>query len=906
METLKQALPDWPLLRCKRGFRWREVCLSDRPLVLFIDDLQEYLPHQSIGVSNHAPVVDSEYTTELEAFLEMRIQTARRVVIVATCRSEAELHTKASRSLDWLLTQLTEIRIPSFDKNTNASEAKQIIDEFQKKGSIYTDDWDGTLGSLVLGLSRKKGQYLALKQGHDLAATILKAMKLLNEARTRVHSERRLRAICSGVFGERELQQDERVWREAVEQLKLRQFVEKDLDEDGSQVLVIRQDTYFEKVVIDYSTSEVKQDFGKLKTVLLELNDVQALIDLGLELCLLKRDKEAITIIDHVLGLKPNRANLWYLRGMVLWRLQQSEEAIEALDQALNLLADKADSQHINERAWFIKGLALYSLQRYQEALIAFDQALVLLDPTDSRAADAWFHKGRAFFVLDRYEEALEAFDQALTIDPKNDHAADVYYPKGLALFYMNRYEEALAAFDQKLAIDPTEGLATDAYYYKGKSLVHMHRYEEALTAFDSALNLAPQMADVLYEKARLLNMLDRYEEAIAACDQALALDSTNTRTLILRSIVQRKMQGFSPEMLRALVWVNVLHIETRDDIRGILRVLAHMDAEELKAAFSGELLYEGARLFVDKCLTVEIKKADDEQDWEGVLALLDEFHHIAQQPGGEPLRAPVTCAKATVVADYMKRPQEALTILQEALPIDDNNARFLLHYTAGCILLNHGTPEAALDRYQQALAESPTTYWFQHFDALQRGSEAAGRIGQWQLRQDLLSEAKRLAESQHQVVAQRMIDWHLAEVAAQKEDYETALPLAIPAIRAFPISSRLGDQQDSAFSTQASLEDFWMSLPGEQRKDFERLICWVTIGPAMTRLLARDAPAEAYPLAITMLESIFQRQRTTNIGCICSMRPDLRLALMLPVKRFMSKSSFYPRAKIVFVSCLL
>lgn len=460
------------------------------------------------------------------------------------------------------------------------------------------------------------------------------------------------------------------------------------------------------------------------------------------------------------------------------------------------------------------------------------------------------------------------------------------------------------------------------------------------------------------------------------------------------------EIQMLSATIPRAsLVWIGIPRIQTRDDIRGILSVLADMDAEERQAACSGEL-FEGPRLFVDQCLLVELKKVDDEQDWEGVLSLLDEILLIAQQPGGESLRAPVAHAKAIVVAEHMARVHEALAILQAAHSTDDHNARFLLHYTAGCILFDHSTPEASLDRYQRALAESPTTCWFQHFDALRRGSEAAGRAGQWQVMQDLavqslqplseddlfyeklemigelawahwslgkrvhacgamagllrrlmkqpsleadrcrevfrktqhvlgwmmavvefgnpprqtvaggpyiepfpgffsrprpqlaesslpftsqvlllsqlgvfavgcglldfgwrtLNDAKHLAESQHLVQLQSSISWRLAELAAQQEHYETALSLALPAIRAFPLSSHAPDYEASASPMPASLEELWMSVSEGQRKDFERTISWVTIGPAIARLLARNASTDTFDRAIATLETIFQQ----------------------------------------------
>ena len=67
---------------------------------------------------------------------------------------------------------------------------------------------------------------------------------------------------------------------------------------------------------------------------------------------------------------------------------------------------------------------------------------------------------------------------------------------------------------------------------------------------------------------------------------------------------------------------------------------------------------------------------------------------------------------------------------------------RFLLHYTASSLSLDHSTPEAALARYQLALAESPVSESFLYFDVLQRGAEAAARSGQWQLSRDFTIKA--------------------------------------------------------------------------------------------------------------------------------------------------------------------
>lgn len=214
-----------------------------------------------------------------------------------------------------------------------------------------------------------------------------------------------------------------------------------------------------------------------------------------------------------------------------------------------------------------------------------------------------------------------------------------------------------------------------------------------------------------------------------------------------------RSYRRLPPEMqplplepsLESLVWSGMVHIRSRDDIRGILYVLAAMIEQERRAAFSPDKLYEAAQIFVDQCWTLELTRAEEEQDWEGVLAIIDEIRQVGELPGGEPLQAAAARARAIVLADHLARPREALTILETALAGADHNARFLLQYTAGCILLDHSTPETALSRYQRALAELPTTYSTLQFDALRRAAEAAGRIGQWQTMRDLAISSLRV-----------------------------------------------------------------------------------------------------------------------------------------------------------------
>ena len=175
LEALKQVLPDWLLLRWQPYYTSNHIppilALRDKSLVLLLDDLHEYVSAQisSLRAINTrddpyvgmAPSFENPRVTALRALLETLLQVASNVVIVATCRSEY-LESVNAELGDHLLIRLRKLHLPSFNSNSEDSQVKPILAAFQREGYVHLEDWDGTIGSLVLGLSRKHDQYTAL------------------------------------------------------------------------------------------------------------------------------------------------------------------------------------------------------------------------------------------------------------------------------------------------------------------------------------------------------------------------------------------------------------------------------------------------------------------------------------------------------------------------------------------------------------------------------------------------------------------------------------------------------------------------------------------------------------------------------------------------------------------------
>ena len=118
--------------------------------------------------------------------------------------------------LNWLLDELAEVSIPTF---ASSEEAENIKSLFSAQDAPSAEQFDGTIGSCVLGLRKKREQYADFVAQGSHAGVVLHAMKLLNIHGIREHTETRIRHICSGVFGERAVVEEEKIWREVAAEL---------------------------------------------------------------------------------------------------------------------------------------------------------------------------------------------------------------------------------------------------------------------------------------------------------------------------------------------------------------------------------------------------------------------------------------------------------------------------------------------------------------------------------------------------------------------------------------------------------------------------------------------------------------------------------------------------------------
>ncbi len=165
-----------------------------------------------------------------------------------------------------------------------------------------------------------------------------------------------------------------------------------------------------------------------------------------------RRDyKESLRDYDRAIELSGKgtgpEALPWYGKGATLVLLGRYDEALRAIDTALDL------NPH-NEVAWLNKGNALMKLGRHLDALRCFNAALKV----NPRYEVAWNNKGNALARLGHLDEALRCYDRATGVDPGYRGA---WINKGYVLTKLGRYDEASSCADRAVRLDA--GPHTDA-----------------------------------------------------------------------------------------------------------------------------------------------------------------------------------------------------------------------------------------------------------------------------------------------------------------------------------------------------------------------------------------------------------------------------------------------------------
>jgi len=199
--------------------------------------------------------------------------------------------------------------------------------------------------------------------------------------------------------------------------------------------------------------------------------------------------------------------------GEVLLRQGRNDEALKALDKAVQLRPDDA-------ALWTKFGAVLEESRRPSDAVLCFQHALKL----DPRHLEAACRSAAILQALGRLEEALVHFDLCDALRP---HHALTSSSRSLVLRGLNRFEEYLAGAQRAHALDPNNAEMCSNI---GDAHLLLGRFDEALEWFDRALELRPSFILALENKAVVLRRMHRFDELFAIYHHIRSVDPTNAK----------------------------------------------------------------------------------------------------------------------------------------------------------------------------------------------------------------------------------------------------------------------------------------------------------------------------------------------------------------------------------------
>ncbi len=239
----------------------------------------------------------------------------------------------------------------------------------------------------------------------------------------------------------------------------------------------------------------------------------------------------AIAELSEAVRLDPNKVEAQRELARLLIRRERWEEAVVALNAALQRLADDAELYVLRAQAHAEMGWYDDRPADLDKALADAGEALRL----DRDQARAYCHRALAYSAKFDDDNALAHADEAVRRKP-ND--AYVFLTRGRV--YSNRGEEekAVADLSQAIHLDPNDARA---HTLRGVCRFQLHDDAAALTDCNRAVELAPLDGFVYRYRAKVYREDRRYAKELADLDRAVELNLHDSSSYLQRAICNAK-----------------------------------------------------------------------------------------------------------------------------------------------------------------------------------------------------------------------------------------------------------------------------------------------------------------------------------------------------------------------------
>lgn len=279
----------------------------------------------------------------------------------------------------------------------------------------------------------------------------------------------------------------------------------------------------------------------------------------------------------------------WLTYGIQLWRIRNTESAIEAMENAVSkdpnsweahynvafiLAAQKKYDLSVNAinaaikkqptfyRSYLLKSGICRILKQYENALESMNQAIV--ESGEDRKKDFLLYemRGEIFSELKKHDQAISDYNQAIKINPQFPQA---YYNRGLAYSQKGNIELAIIDYTQAIKINPQFAQAyninsqlAQAYYNRGVVYSQQGKIELAIADFTQVININPQDAYAYVNRGVIYGQQKKIELAISDFTQAIKINPEFAQAYVKRGIAYGQQEKTELEIADYTQAINI------------------------------------------------------------------------------------------------------------------------------------------------------------------------------------------------------------------------------------------------------------------------------------------------------------------------------------------------------------
>jgi tetratricopeptide (TPR) repeat protein len=188
----------------------------------------------------------------------------------------------------------------------------------------------------------------------------------------------------------------------------------------------------------------------------------------------------------------PESAEFWFYEGVILSGQKKDSLAVQALETALRLNAEK--NPQLSQVAYSTLGNSQYELGDQAAAFQNFEKALAL-NPTDEQVLNNY-----AYFLALAGQELEKALDMAQRVVKKHPKNATYLDTLAWVLYQLKRYSEAALHLDEAIKIEKVPSGVLMEHY--GDILYRLGKVEEAVGWWKKAKE-SPEGSDSLAQKIK-------------------------------------------------------------------------------------------------------------------------------------------------------------------------------------------------------------------------------------------------------------------------------------------------------------------------------------------------------------------------------------------------------------------